>query len=106
MSAKVGWVRGALTDNAGNWDVAYISLAGVGAATLGSIPFMCVMSAVAYARCVPKITETAVVQACTYDPQPLGIAIGSACAGFAAAMTALAAYMAATKRPAAAPATP
>lgn len=88
----MSWLRGSLTDASGLWDVAYVALFGVAVATIGAIPFMCAMSAVAYFRCHPSSTL-----ACAYDPQPLGTAIGLVCGAFSTALVALAAYMAATR---------
>lgn len=93
------WLRGALTDDRGQWDVAFIALFAVGLAVFLTIPFICLLSAAAYFRCVPYVREGAVVAACVFDPQPLGIAIGAVCGGFATSIGALAAYMAATRRP-------
>jgi hypothetical protein len=36
---------------------------------------------------------------CAFDPGPVGTSVGMICGGFATALAALAAYMAATKRP-------
>ena len=92
----MNWVRSALTDETGAYDVAYVSLFGVGGTIMAAVPFMCLMSAWAYHRCVPLVKPDTVVN-CTFDPQQLGTGIGLACGGFATAMAALAAYMAATR---------
>jgi len=95
----VNWIRSTLTDDNGRFDVAYVSLFGVMGAVIGAIGVMCVLSAFAFYRCVPVVRETVALVTCSYDPQPLGIAIGAACGGFATALGALAGYMLATRPP-------
>lgn len=90
----MSWIRESVTDSNGQYDVAFVSLFGVGAATIGAIPFMCFMAWLSWLRCVPSDKVS-----CSFDPQPLGIAIGAAAGGFATAVAALAAYMAATRKP-------
>lgn len=95
-------LRGALTDENGQGDIAYIAMGGLGLAVLGPILVMTAMSMVAHFRCVPHtivVKEALTVIACPYDPQPLGTAIGLACGGFGIALGALAGYMAATRKP-------
>jgi hypothetical protein len=100
--------REAVTDSDGQVDVAYLSLFWVLISVLGSITFACVMTWVSYSRCVPAAaqivgiapTQTVIpAVVCIFDPQPLGIAIGAICGGFAAAITSLAAYMGLTRPP-------
>ena len=93
----MSWIRESITDDRGIADVAYVSLFGVMVAVLGSILFMCLFSGIAYWRCVEVLT-TAPQVLCRFDPQPLGIAVGAVCGGFATALGGLAAYMAATRR--------
>jgi hypothetical protein len=93
----MNWICSTLTDGEGRFDVAYVSLFGVMGAVIGSIAVMCAMSIVAYMRCTPIVRETAALVTCTYDPQPLGIAIAAVCGGFATALGALAGYMLATR---------
>ena len=100
----MNWVKSTLTDSEGRYDVAYVSLFWVMAAVCNAIVVMCAVAAIAYFRC--RVFEVnGVTVNCAYDPQPLGIAIGAACGGFATALAALAGYMVATRppRPAAPP---
>lgn len=94
----MNWIRESITDDRGIADVAYVSLFGVMIAVLGSILFMCLVSGIAYGRCVEVLDVNPQVL-CRFDPQPLGIAVGAVCGGFATALGGLAAYMAATRRP-------
>lgn len=81
--------REAITDADGLVDVSYLALFWVMVSVLGAITFICAMSVVAFIRCTAN---------CLFDPQPLGIAVGAICTGFATALGALAGYMAATRR--------
>lgn len=81
----VGWLKGAATDERGLWDAAYISLMVLAAMVALTVVYEMVMIALAWR------TGKA------YDPQPLGLAVGAICAGFASALGALAGYMAATR---------
>lgn len=96
------WPRESISDENGLADVAYVGFFMVGGAVVSAIVAMTVTAVVAaYVRC------RASAAACTFDPQPLGIAIGAACTGLATALGALAGYMVATRRqprPAAPPA--
>lgn len=94
----MNWIRESITDERGLADVAYVSLFGVMVAVLGAILFMCLFSGIAYWRCTEALTINPQVL-CRFDPQPLGIAVGAVCGGFATALGGLAAYMAATRRP-------
>ncbi len=97
------WVKSTLTDDNGRYDVAFVSLFWVMVTVCSSISAMTAVSVFAYFRC--RVFEVGGVTVnCTYDPQPLGIAIGAACGGFATALGALAGYMLATRPPR--PATP
>jgi hypothetical protein len=80
--------REAITDTDGIVDVSYLALFWVLVSVLGAITFVCVMTLVAFLRCSSN---------CAFDPQPLGIAVGAICTGFATALGALAGYMAATR---------
>jgi len=100
----MNWIKSTLTDDGGRYDVAYVSLFYIMGAVVGAIAVMCTVSTAAYFRC-QVFTVNGVIVNCTFDPQPLGIAIGAACGGFATALGALAGYMLATRppRPAAPP---
>lgn len=91
------WITSCLTDDKGNFDVAYVSLFVVMFAVLAAILIMCVMSVVSFLRCQPVVRETMALVQCVYDPQPLGIAVGAVCGGFSTALGALAGYMLATR---------
>jgi len=93
----VKWLRSTLTDEEGRYDVAYVSLFLVAISTLSAVPFICVVSLISYLRCVPQAVKDLPVVTCNYDPQPVGFAIGAIAGGFATALGALAAYMAATR---------
>jgi hypothetical protein len=104
----MGIFREAVTDSDGLVDVAYLALFWVMSAVLSSILFICVMSAISYARCTPMAaqvfgvapTQTIIpAVTCSFDPQPVGIAVGAICGGFATALIALATYMGLTRRP-------
>ncbi len=82
--------REAIVDTSGQVDVANLALFWLMFAVLSTITFMCFMVAFVFWRCTAN---------CTFDPQPLGMAIGAACAGFATALGALAAYMLAVRPP-------
>ena len=94
----MNWITSTLTDDTGRYDVAYVSLFYIMFAVVGAIIVMCIVSTSAYFRC-QVFTVNGVIVNCTYDPQPLGIAIGAACGGFATALGALAGYMLATRGP-------
>lgn len=88
MAAAVSIFREAIVDASGQVDVAYLALFWVMVSVLSAIAFVCLMSAAVFLRCT---------QNCAFDPQPLGMAIGAICAGFATALGALAGYMVATR---------
>lgn len=81
--------REAITDSSGVVDVSYLALFWVMVSVLGAITFVCAMTAIVFLRCNAN---------CTFDPQPLGFAVGAICAGFATALGSLAGYMLATRR--------
>ena len=81
----VGWLKGAATDERGNYDAAYISLLVLAAMVALTTLYSLVMIALAWH------TGKA------YDPLPLGGAVAAVCGGFATALGALAGYMAATR---------
>lgn len=89
LGPAVGIFRQAITDTDGLVDVAYLALFWVMVVVLGAIFFVCAMSLAAFIRCKEN---------CAFDPQPVGIAIGAICSGFATALGALGLYMAATRR--------
>jgi hypothetical protein len=70
-----------MTDPDGEWDVGNVGLFALLVIIIGAIPIMIVMSLF------------------HYDVQPLGIAIGAVCAGFATALGALAAFRRSTDYP-------
>jgi hypothetical protein len=76
-----GWVRQAVTDDAGAFDVGNLSLFALMWLVLGVVPYMCLM--VGVAAFVPTVK---------FDPKPLGIAVAAVCGGFATAIGALGAY--------------
>lgn len=99
----VSWLREAISDENGIADAAYISIIWALVAVIGTVSFLCGMSAVSYYRCYQIADVGQGVRAqvpCVYDPQPLGVAIGAVLAAFAGLIGALAGYMAATRRPA------
>jgi hypothetical protein len=95
------WLREAVSDDRGLADMAYISIGGLVVALICSLIFLCTMSAISYARCT-KIEDVGqgmrAAVPCTYDPQPIGIAIAASLGAFGSPIAALAAYMAATRR--------
>ena len=95
------WLREALTDENGVTDVAYVSIFMVTLGILAAIAFICIMSAISYFTCY-HITDVGLGQRaqvpCTFDPQPVGVALAAVCTAFAAMVGALAGYMAATRR--------
>lgn len=97
----MNWIRESISDEKGSADVAYISIAGLILTLIGSITFLCVMAAIAYFRCTHIVDVGGGVRsalACAYDPNPLGLAIAACLGAFGAPITALAVYMAQTRR--------
>lgn len=74
MTTKPHWLRDAVTDDRGDFDVANMGVAVVIAMTVGAVTVACV------ALLLGK------------DPQPLGVAVGAIFAGFATALGALGVY--------------
>lgn len=88
MGAQVSLFREAIVDDKGQVDVANVALYWVMLSVLGAITFACLMSLASWAAsCFGKAHQ------CSYDPQPLGVAVGAICAGFASALTALGVYV-------------
>lgn len=91
-------LRDAIVDARGQVDVANLALVWLFISVLGAITFACAMELWAYARCSPtpaQVVNNVVIQAttCAFDPQPLGLAVGAICGGFATCLTALAIYI-------------
>ena len=90
-----------MQDSEGSYDIAYISIAGLVLVLIGTVVFLCTMSAIAYARC-DVITDVGqgirAAIACPYDPNPLGLAIAACLGAFGSPIGALALYMAQTRR--------
>lgn len=101
---NMGLLSQAMRDENGQGDIAYISVAWVTMAAIGSAVFVCVMSVIDYWTCAPVTTITqggeklTSVVPCRFDPLPLGQALGLIFAAYAALLGALAGYMAATRR--------
>lgn len=95
------WLREAISDEKGAVDMAYISIGGLILVMVASIVFLCTMSAISYARCT-KIVDVSKTQRaaipCTYDPNPLGLAIAACLGAFGSPIGALALYMGQTRR--------
>ena len=97
-------LREAVSDERGVGDMAYLSIAGLIAVMVGSIIFLCSMSAISYARCEqivdvgkpPDLVRASIP--CPYDPNPLGIAIAACLGAFGSPIGALALYMGQTRR--------
>lgn len=97
----------ALQDEAGFWDIAYISLAVVTGLLLFASVNMVALVWVDWAWCEPRVilpTKDApniavTVLSCKPDVLALGQAFGLAAGAFSTALLALAAYMAATRKP-------
>ena len=97
----MSWVREAISDEKGLVDIAYVSIGMLMLLLVVSILFLCTMSAVSYANCIVITDVGQGVRAavpCTYDPQPIGLAIAASLGAFGSPIAALAAYMAATRR--------
>lgn len=80
--------REAIVDANGQVDVANLGMFWVNLVVLGTITFVCAMSALSWwTRCHgPE-------HACGFDPMPIGAAVGAIAAGYATALTALGAYL-------------
>lgn len=92
------WLREAISDENGQADIAYASIAALTGAAIGALTFICTMATIAYFRCVPLIKPDVVVN-CYFDPLPMGQAVGLIFGAFGALIGALAGYMAATRKP-------
>lgn len=84
--------------------MAYVSIGGLVLVMVGSVFFLCAMSAITYARCV-QIQEVGTKEntvrafvPCAYDPNPLGLAIAACLGAFGSPIGALALYMGQNKR--------
>jgi hypothetical protein len=94
-------MREAVSDSDGLCDMAYLSIAGLILIMVGSVVFLCTMSAVAYSRCTLIVDVGQGVRSavpCTYDPNPLGLAIAACLGAFGSPIGALALYMGQTRR--------
>lgn len=97
----MNWIREAVTDENGVTDVAYVSIIWILAVALGAVTAIVCVAVVSYFRCYAVADVGGGIRAqvpCTFDPQPVGIAVGAVFGGFATALGALAGYMAATRR--------
>lgn len=101
------FLRGALQDESGLWDIAYISLAVVTGLLLFASLNMVALVWVDWSVCDPRVIlpskETpniaVTIISCKPDVLALGQAFGLAAGAFSTALLALAAYMAATRKP-------
>jgi len=97
----MSWLREAISDNDGLADMAYVAIGWLVAIMVGSIVFLCSMSAISYSRCTVIVDVGQGVRSavpCTYDPNPLGIAIAACLGAFGSPIGALALYMGQTRR--------
>lgn len=99
-------LRGALTDEAGLWDIAYVSLGVVTALLVFAAINMVALVWVDWATCEPRVIlptkdvpMAVTIISCKPDVLALGQAFGLAAGAFSTALLALAAYMAATRKP-------
>lgn len=97
----MSWISESIRDEAGQADIAYISIGGLVLVLIGTVVFLCTMSAIAYARCdviadVGQGVRAAI--ACPYDPNPLGLSIAACLGAFGSPISALALYMNQTRR--------
>ncbi len=104
MASSVGLIRQALTDEAGQGDIAYVAIAGLTLAAIGALSFIFLMSAISYINCKPITTiskgdqsVTSVIP-CNFDPLPVGQSAGLIFGAFAALIGALAGYMVSTRK--------
>ena len=97
----MSWLREAISDEKGSADMAYVSIGGLILVMVGSIVFLCGMSAISYARCTQVVDVSKNQRAaipCSYDPNPLGLAIAACLGAFGSPIGALALYMGQTRR--------
>jgi hypothetical protein len=80
----MSFFREAVVDANGQVDVANLGFYWVTVHVLGAIVFVCAMSAWSFARCEAH---------CTFDPQPLGVAVVAILGGYATTLAALGTYM-------------
>lgn len=83
--------------------MAFISIGVIIVTMFITVGFLCIMSAISYSRCtvIADVGEgTRAALACVYDPSPLGMSVAAILGAFGSPIAALAAYMAAVKRPA------
>ena len=106
----MGWLREAISDTGGLADMAYISIGALTVAAIFALVFIFGMSAIDYYHCAPTVTvgsqDSRHIVPCRFDPLPVGQAAGLIFGAFGALIGALAGYMAATRRTAAAPKAP
>lgn len=98
---NLDWLSEAIRDENQQVDAAYVAVLWALAGALSSSTFILTMSAISYFRCYTIADVGGGIRAqvpCIYDPQPVGVAIASIFAAFAALLGALAGYMAATRR--------
>lgn len=100
----MSWLREAISDENHLADMAYVAIGALVLSLVSAVAFLCIMSAVAYARCEkivdvgkpPDLVRAAIP--CDYDPNPLGLSIAACIAAFGSPIGALAGYMVATRR--------
>lgn len=98
------WVREAISDEAGQADMAYVAIGILTCAAVGALTFIFALSAISYYNCKPITTVskgdqsvTSVIP-CNFDPLPVGQSAGLIFGAFGALIGALAGYMAATRK--------
>ena len=97
----MGWFHEAVSDDKGLVDMALISIGIIVVTLLGTVVFLCTMSAISYSNCTVISDVGQGVRAaipCVYDPGPLGLSVAAILGAFGSPIAALAAYMAATRR--------
>jgi len=93
----MNWLREAISDETGQADIAYAVIGALAGGALGSLAFICGMSAIAYFRCIPLVKPDVVVN-CSFDPLPMGQAAALIFGAFATLIGALCGYMVATRK--------
>jgi hypothetical protein len=101
------FLRGALQDEAGLWDIAYVSLGIVTALLVFAALNIIALVWVDWATCAPRVilptaempNVAVTIISCKPDVLALGQAFGLAAGAFSTSLLALAAYMAATRKP-------
>lgn len=97
----MSWLREAISDENKQADMAYVAIGALIGTLIGSVGFLCMMSAISYYNCQEIVDVGQGIRAsvrCKYDPNPLGIAIAACIAAFGSPIGALAGYMVATRR--------